>query len=60
MGRALALSGPRVLKQPMGMLSGAGRLLAYILWLLLALSGALTSATDPLWRGLNSIIGWLP
>ncbi|ULH16156.1 hypothetical protein MF271_05940 [Deinococcus sp. KNUC1210] len=59
-GRTLALSGPRVLKQAMGTLSGAGRLLAYILWLLLALSGALTSVTDPLWRGLNSLVGWLP
>ena len=70
LGRALALGGPRVLRPGLGLLAetgrlgtgrlGAGRLLAYILWLLLALSGALTWASDPLWRGLNAVVGWLP
>ncbi|WP_425147198.1 hypothetical protein [Deinococcus sp.] len=60
MGRALELSGPPALRRGLKTLDGAGRLLAYILWLLLALSGALGAATQPFWHALSAVVGLLP
>jgi hypothetical protein len=37
-----------------------GPLLTYLLWLLLALSGTLNWATEPLWKGLGVVVSWLP
>ena len=60
LGRALALSGPTLLRRGLGALQMTGPLLAYIFWLLLALSGGLSWATEPFWRGLSSVVGLLP
>jgi len=60
LGRALALAGPPYLRRGLTLLQPAGTLLAYLLWLLLALSGVLSWATEPFWRGLGAVVGWLP
>jgi len=60
LGRALALTGPPLLRRGLTLLQPAGTLLVYLLWLLLALSGVLSWATEPFWRGLGAVVGWLP
>ncbi|WP_424951920.1 hypothetical protein [Deinococcus sp.] len=60
LGRALLLAGPLSLRRGLGPLQVAGPPLAYIFWLLLALSGGLSWATEPFWRGLGGVVGLLP
>ena len=60
LGRALALAGPPLLRRGLTLLQPVGTLLAYLLWLLLAFTGALSWATEPFWRGLGAIVGLLP
>ena len=60
LGRTLALTGPRLLRQGLAQLQMAGPVLAYIAWLLLALSGTLSWATEPAWRALSGVVGLLP
>ena len=60
LGRALALAGPPLLQRGLTLLQPVGTLLAYLLWLLLAFTGALSWATEPFWRGLGAIVGLLP
>jgi hypothetical protein len=60
LGRALFLAGPPPLRRGLGLLQVTGPLLAYIFWLLLALSGGLSWATEPFWRGLGAVVGLLP
>ena len=60
LGRALLFAGPPPLRRGLGLLQVAGPLLAYIFWLLLALSGGLSWATEPFWRGLGAVVGLLP
>ncbi len=49
-----------VLRRWLAPLSPAAAPLAYILWLLLALTGRIGWAADPLWRGLGNVVGLLP
>jgi len=60
LGRALLFAGPPALRRGLGLLVSAGPLLAYIFWLLLALSGGLSWATAPFWRLLSAAVGLLP
>jgi hypothetical protein len=59
-GRILLLAGPTPLRRVLGSAQPAGAPLAYILWLLLALTGTLSWAATPLWRWLGVVVGWLP
>lgn len=59
-GRSLLLAGPAPLRRVLGAAQPAGAPLAYILWLLLALTGTLSWAAAPLWHALGVVVGWLP
>ncbi|MFC4453180.1 hypothetical protein [Deinococcus sonorensis] len=59
-GRALEQAAPRPAQRLMAQLKGAGVPVTYIVWLLLALSGGLGWVTAPVWRGLGTVIAWLP
>ena len=60
LGRALLLAGPTIVRRGLGAVQVAGPLVAYIFWLLLALSGELRWVTEPLRQGLASVISLLP
>jgi hypothetical protein len=60
LGRSLLLAGPTPLRRALGMAQPAGVPLAYIFWLLLALTGTLSWAAAPCWHWLGVVVGWLP